>query len=96
MSYTITDEVVVIRDGAAVHYTRAQIGQTIELTDDEAALLLDTGKVLPHVTVTVDGVEVQGEIASRPDDAEPGVQLDPEGVVDPLPDLDDSVDDDED
>ncbi|AOT25755.1 hypothetical protein SEA_TORTELLINI_10 [Mycobacterium phage Tortellini] len=86
MSYTIADEVVVIRDGAAVHYTRAQIGAEIELTDDEAAPLIEAGKVLPHATVTADGVEVQGEIASRPDDAEPGVQLDPEGgVPDPLP-----------
>ncbi|MBU8833602.1 hypothetical protein [Mycolicibacterium goodii] len=93
-SYTVVEPFIVMRDGKAVHYV--DVGSQVELSDDEAALLLDAGKVLPHVTVTVDGVEVQGEIASRPDDAEPGVQLDPEGVADPLPDLDDSVDDDED
>ncbi|AOT24849.1 hypothetical protein PBI_NAZO_10 [Mycobacterium phage Nazo] len=94
-SYTIAAELVVIRDGAAVHYTRSELGSTIELTDDEAAPLLAEGKVTPdgehashvHVpaTVTVGDVEVQGEIAERPDDAEPGEQLDTEGVADPLP-----------
>ncbi|QFG09039.1 head-tail connector protein [Mycobacterium phage ThulaThula] len=47
MQYNISDELVVIRDGAAVHYTSAQVGQSIELTDDEAAPLLADGKVLP-------------------------------------------------
>ncbi|AHG23714.1 hypothetical protein SEA_SONAH_10 [Mycobacterium phage Sonah] len=86
-SYTIAAELVVLRDGAAVHYTRAEIGSTIELTDDEAAPLLAEGKLLPLATVTVGDVDVQGKIASRPDDAEPGVQLDAEGVSDPLPEL---------
>ncbi|AKF14370.1 head-to-tail connector [Mycobacterium phage Phayonce] len=45
MQYNISDELVVIRDGAAVHYTRAQVGQSIELTDAEAAPLLADGKV---------------------------------------------------
>ncbi|AMW63829.1 head-tail connector protein [Mycobacterium phage Shipwreck] len=84
-SYTIAAELVVLRDGAAVHYTRAEIGATIELTDDEAAPLLAEGKLLPLATVTVGDVDVQGKIASRPDDSEPGVQLDSEGVADPQP-----------
>ncbi|WDW19708.1 neck protein [Mycobacterium phage LOCV2] len=84
-SYTIADEFLVLRDGSAVHYTSAELGATIELTDDEAAPLLADGKLLPLATVTVNGAEAQREIASRPDDSEPGVQLDSEGVADPQP-----------
>ncbi|AGM12898.1 head-tail connector protein [Mycobacterium phage GreaseLightnin] len=91
-SYTIAAEFLVLRDGVAVHYTRAQIGSTIELTDDEAAPLLAEGKVTavgaephsrPDVFTPTDSVEVQGEVAERPDDAEPGEQIDSEGAPEP-------------
>ncbi|QKY80170.1 hypothetical protein SEA_JUNG_10 [Mycobacterium phage Jung] len=98
-SYTIADEFLVLRDGSAVHYTSAELGATIELTDDEAAPLLAEGKLqpygehashvhvapynMPEVFTPTGSVEVQGEVAERPDDAEPGEQLDSEGAPEP-------------
>ncbi|ASD53640.1 hypothetical protein SEA_BOGIE_10 [Mycobacterium phage Bogie] len=91
-SYTIADEFLVLRDGSAVHYTSAELGATIELTDDEAAPLLAEGKLqpygehashvhvapynMPEVFTPTGSVEVQGE---------PSEQLDSEGVADPQP-----------
>lgn len=77
-AYTVADEFAVVRDGAVLHYTRREIGTTVELSDAEAAEPLEAGRLLPVATVTVDGVEVQGEIGARPDGAEPGERIDAE------------------
>lgn len=43
MSYTVAEEFIVLRDGAAVHYS--DVGSTVELSDAEAAELIAEGKV---------------------------------------------------
>lgn len=69
--YTVAEEFIVLRDGAAVHYS--QVGSTVDLTDAEAAELIEASKIVPHAIVTVDGVDVgPGQISTQPDGAEPG------------------------
>ncbi|OMC02172.1 hypothetical protein [Mycolicibacterium fortuitum] len=71
MSYTVADEFIVLREGAAVHYS--DVGSTVELSDAEAAELIEAGKIVPHAIVTVDGVEVPPSgIGTHPDDSGPG------------------------
>lgn len=43
MSYNVSDEFIIERDGAAVHHL--DIGSTVELSDEEAAELIAAGKV---------------------------------------------------
>lgn len=78
--YTVAEEFIVLRDGAAVHYS--DVGATVDLTDAEAAELIEAGKIVPHVTVTVDGVDVgPGQIGTQPDAAEPGEVETADGTV---------------
>lgn len=47
MSYTVAEEFILLREGAAVHYS--DIGSTVDLTDAEAAELIEAGKIaVPH------------------------------------------------
>ena len=71
MSYTVAEEFIVLRDGSAVHYS--DVGSTVELSDAEAAELIEAGKIVPHAIVTVDGVDVgPGQVGTQPDGSEPG------------------------
>lgn len=78
--YTVAEEFIVLRDGAAVHYS--DVGSTVDLTDVEAAELIEAGKIVPHAIVTVDGVDVgPGQIGTQPDGAEPGEVETADGTV---------------
>ncbi|MGE2733848.1 hypothetical protein [Mycolicibacterium vaccae] len=45
MSYKVVEEFIVSRDGTAVHHTEA--GSMVELSAEEAAELVEAGKVVP-------------------------------------------------